>query len=1048
MSARRQASTTSLAKYARGSDIGPHDRSVDFCNAFWGYADSGVDVLFARMRGAARTTDELRNFWKERAAIEDEYAKRLAKLAKQVLGRDEIGELRNSLDTIRTETGRQAQYHLTLAQQVRGDLEAQTAAFHAKQTHHRKNYQSAIEKSFKAKQTQESYVAKAREKYETDCMCINSYTTQLGLVQGRDAERIHLKLERAQKTVVQNERDFANFARALGEGVERWEQEWRVFCDACQDLEEDRLEFTKDNMWAYANAVSTVCVSDDESCEKMRLALEQMEPAKDMEAFVRDYGTGNQIPDPPFFVNFSDPNAIPSSSSRPTFRAAEFARSSQRAAPLRQNSAQPEEDLELAGEGVNMTGVGAVRRGDDPSAAAAATVSRQNTQSRRAAEQQQQQAQQYQPQPRQQQQQPNGFATPSPTATTNGDVARQPTTATRTSRSPSYRVPPRDPLAEPIDPNADTFIKVGPNAYRVDLARDPTATQQQGRPVSQNMTGGANRGASPQGGPSGNSNGNAMDPLARQMEELAMQSQGTIRRNSRSRSVRRGAGDGSAQQAQNQHAAPQHQTRPSSSMSMSLAAPHTQQQQQHQQQQRAPSPGRDYRYSADAVVGAHPSLSRPASPNPAPITAAFMRPASAASAAGVGRPGSEIIADVLTDYQQSLPGERKTVSRAGSRRGSYSSGVGVPAPGQGQGHAYNASGSSQASHGQNLARPTSQMGYAGIGSGSRSSSPQPQSISRGPSPAPGPAPGNANPNARQSFIAPPSASSSMNSRNGAASPNNLGIALDPSGRVIHDEMAQRYQQQQAPQQQQQRQSMAAPPSQGAYNQPQRRVSYMGPGTVTPAPPPPPPQQPAYGAMTPYQPQPGYVPPPPPLQQSYTPAPYQAPPPAQQQQQQVYQPQPHASAYQTVNGLQNGLQRGVSTGSGGYYSDGRQQQQQQPQQHQQQLVRVSPQQQQLVRAPQQQHLQLQPVHQAPVRRSPSPQPQQPTQTTSDGKWIMFYVKALFDYRATIDEEFDFQEGDIIAVTATPEDGWWSGELLDDGRRVPGKHIFPSNFVVLF
>ena len=24
------------------------------------------------------------------------------------------------------------------------------------------------------------------------------------------------------------------------------------------------MEFTKDNIWAYANAVSTVCVSDDE----------------------------------------------------------------------------------------------------------------------------------------------------------------------------------------------------------------------------------------------------------------------------------------------------------------------------------------------------------------------------------------------------------------------------------------------------------------------------------------------------------------------------------------------------------------------------------------------------------------------------------------------------------------------------------------------------------------------------------------------------------------------------------------------------------------
>ncbi|KAJ6593158.1 hypothetical protein B0H19DRAFT_1245961 [Mycena capillaripes] len=995
MSARRQPSTTSLAKYARGSALGPHDRSTDFCNAFWGLGDGGVDVLFARMRGAARTMDELRNFWKERAAIEDDYARRLAKLSKQTLGRDEIGDLRSSLDTIRSETERQASYHLTLAQQVRADLEAQTSAFHAKQQHHKKTYQGAIEKEFKAKQTQESYVAKAREKYEGDCMRINSYTAQLGLVQGKDAERIHLKLERAQQTVVQNERDFSNFARALADTVAKWEQDWKVFCDSCQDLEEDRLEFTKDNMWAYANAVSTVCVSDDESCEKMRLALEQMEPEKDMENFVRDYGTGNQIPDPPAFVNFSDPNAIPTSSSRPTFRSSNFPRSSQRPPPMRRNSIQPEEEEPA----VNTAGVGAnggVRRGDEPAAAStAASVSRQNTQNRRA------NTAPIQEQPLQQQHM--NSVSPSANGSTAPDVSRQ---VTRKSVSPSYRVPPRDPLAEPIDPNADTFIKVGPNAYKVDLTKDPT----QPGPSSSRVT----LSSSPNG---------AVDPLAKQMEEL--QSLGTIRRkNSRGTQSRRGTMEIGTGTSQNANARP--------SSSMSLATPGASSQTIAPSQQRtmsqSPGPARDYRHSAEMVVGQHPSVSRPASPNPAPITAAFMRPASAA-----GPAGSEIIADVLTDYHQSLPGERKSVSRSNSRRGSY---TGAP-PGAsgGPGHAYNASQSSQ--HGQNLARPSSQMGYAGIGTGSRSSSPQP--ISRGPSPAPVMA------NVRQSFIAPPP-SNSVNSRQGAASPNNMGIALDSNGRVVHDEMAQRYQQQQ----QHQRQSVQpvqAPPPQPAYSphtqQPQRPMSYMGPGAVVPAPPPP---QPSYGAMTPYQPQPGYVPPPPPpLQPSYTPGPYQPPPP----QQQVYQPQPHASAYNTVNGLQRGMSQ-----NSGYFPDNRQQQQQ-PQQHQQQLVRApQQQQQQLVRAPQQQQLQLVPHHQAPARRSPSPSPhrgdpqQQQQQQTSDGKWILFYVKALFNYSATIDEEFDFQEGDIIAVTATPEDGWWSGELLDDSRRIPGKHIFPSNFVVLF
>lgn len=112
----------------------------------------------------------------------------------------------------------------------------------------------------------------------------------------------------------------------------------------------------------------------------------------------------------------------------------------------------------------------------------------------------------------------------------------------------------------------------------------------------------------------------------------------------------------------------------------------------------------------------------------------------------------------------------------------------------------------------------------------------------------------------------------------------------------------------------------------------------------------------------------------------------------------------------------------------------------------------------------------------MRRSPSPQPPPgamvaaPTrQVTEDGAGILFYgtlelqlayllintffdisfsVQALYDYQATIDEEFDFQAGDVIAVTATPEDGWWSGVLLDENRRQHGRHVFPSNFVRLF
>ena len=61
--------TTSLAQYARTGSPDLTIRSFDYCNSFWGLADGGVDVLFARMRGAARTMEELRNFWKERCVV-------------------------------------------------------------------------------------------------------------------------------------------------------------------------------------------------------------------------------------------------------------------------------------------------------------------------------------------------------------------------------------------------------------------------------------------------------------------------------------------------------------------------------------------------------------------------------------------------------------------------------------------------------------------------------------------------------------------------------------------------------------------------------------------------------------------------------------------------------------------------------------------------------------------------------------------------------------------------------------------------------------------
>lgn len=63
------------------------------------------------------------------------------------------------------------------------------------------------------------------------------------------------------------------------------------------------------------------------------------------------------------------------------------------------------------------------------------------------------------------------------------------------------------------------------------------------------------------------------------------------------------------------------------------------------------------------------------------------------------------------------------------------------------------------------------------------------------------------------------------------------------------------------------------------------------------------------------------------------------------------------------------------------------------------------------------------------------------TCSDGRPILFYVKTIYDYEATIAQEISFIEGQMIAVLRTQDDGWWEGELTSTRAR----GVFPSNFV---
>lgn len=71
----------------------------------------------------------------------------------------------------------------------------------------------------------------AKERYESDCLKLNSYTANSQLVQGKELDKLQSKLDRVRQTIGANEQDFRQFVRVLEGTTGKWEQEWKAFCD-------------------------------------------------------------------------------------------------------------------------------------------------------------------------------------------------------------------------------------------------------------------------------------------------------------------------------------------------------------------------------------------------------------------------------------------------------------------------------------------------------------------------------------------------------------------------------------------------------------------------------------------------------------------------------------------------------------------------------------------------------------------------------------------------------------------------------------------------
>ncbi|KAI9344976.1 hypothetical protein BDR26DRAFT_857020 [Obelidium mucronatum] len=275
-----------------------------FATSFWGDADKGLDALIGRMKNGKHVTAEVAALFKERAAIEEEFGKRLAKLAKAFTTQEEIGTLRESLDLVKAELETSARAHLDIANEIRLQLEKPVSDFLATQAVVRKNHHATVDRRLKNKAAMTANAQKAKARYVSKCQEVNQLSVPQPNLPPKDAEKHQLRLEKAQQQANQNDLEYMSCIERLGAAHTHWEEDYRVACTEFQKLEEDRIDYLRGRLWAYANIVSTLCVADDESCERIRSSLEKCVVTKDIAIFIDSSSTGTIIPAPLQYVNF------------------------------------------------------------------------------------------------------------------------------------------------------------------------------------------------------------------------------------------------------------------------------------------------------------------------------------------------------------------------------------------------------------------------------------------------------------------------------------------------------------------------------------------------------------------------------------------------------------------------------------------------------------------------------------------------------------------------------------------------------------------------
>ncbi|XP_034975230.1 F-BAR domain only protein 1 isoform X3 [Zootoca vivipara] len=272
-----------------------------FAEHFWGEKNHGFDVLYHNMKHGQISAKELADFVRERAAVEETYAKSMAKMSKMAGNSTQLGTFAPLWEVFRISSDKLALCHAELVKKLQ-DLIKEIGRYGDEQLRAHKKSKDEVAGTLEAVQILQGaaqHLPKAKETYSSRCQELDRLRREGG--SQKEIDKAELKSRKA--------------VEALRRAVEKYNEARNDFqqkmLDSAvrlQEVEESHLEQMKVLIGSYIHSVEDTHVQIGQVHEEFKQNMENIGVETLLRNFAESKGTGRHPPGP---LDFEELSIIP-----------------------------------------------------------------------------------------------------------------------------------------------------------------------------------------------------------------------------------------------------------------------------------------------------------------------------------------------------------------------------------------------------------------------------------------------------------------------------------------------------------------------------------------------------------------------------------------------------------------------------------------------------------------------------------------------------------------------------------------------------------------